>query len=170
MIKKTGLLLGALVFLFNLAKAQDNWKKYKIDDALSVKFPGTPTPLSGRDAYYKEADSTTYFVYIEDYSDITNLTGADLAAKEQTPDLADAFRDDLASRMPGYILGKVTIGKWHDHTSYTVSGGNAKAGKDMYVFAVFIQDNCYYLVVTLPASHKPDKKDLFFNSASEPKD
>jgi len=167
MITKIILLFGAVFFIVKLATAQDGWKKYQVDEAVSIKFPGTPTPLNGRDAYYRNADSTTYYVYVEDYFDLTNLTGDELAEKEKTTDLANAFKDDLMNRMHGYMLGNVTIGKWHDHTTYTVSGGNEKAKTDMYVFAVFIQDNCYYLVVTLPDSHKTDKKDLFFGSLSQ---
>lgn len=162
------LIISSFALFFSItARAQGDWKKYKIDDALSVKFPGVPKQLSGHDVFFKEPDSTAYFVYVEDFSDMTNLDGEQLTAKENTIDLANAVKDDLMNRMPGYMLGNVIIGKWKNYTCYHISGGNAKDKRDMYVYVLFIGINGYYLITTLPANHQPDKKDVFFDSVNQ---
>jgi hypothetical protein len=103
-VKKTFYLLLLLVATLAATKptsAQTSWLTKKIDDRLSVKFPGEPqkTTKNGVDSYiFKGSDSISYSSAFIDFKVVAYADSAALAPIKDTQRFADQLKAGSRSK------------------------------------------------------------------------
>ncbi|HTI59740.1 hypothetical protein [Mucilaginibacter sp.] len=164
-MKKTFLLITALLLTACLANAQSQWINYKIDDKVSANLPVQPTRADEHSVFAKGSDSVIYVVATVDFSKLEgHLDSAQLAEMAPTTEFTDELKAGMLSEMPGSTLGDVTAGKWHGYNTFTMEGGNAAGKLKLYVYMVIIGTNMYSLMVVSPEGRDTKGKDVFFAS------
>jgi hypothetical protein len=153
-----------LLISVSLVHAQATWITYKIDSKLSIKMPSEPTKQTDYSVYARDADTTIYVVATIDMYKAEKLDSAQIATQAPTQEFADNFRTGMLSQMKGATLDPVKISKWKGYTCYTIDGEYGGNKLKLYSFMVLAGVNVYSLMVIMPDSHSPKKKDDFFNS------
>ncbi len=161
---KVFLFLIIVIFGARVAKAQNGWIDYRIDNKLSVKLPKEPTPIKESSVYVRDKDTTAYIISTFDCLKTADLDSVQLASSAPTVSFAENFKNGIVGKMPGTTLGQVNIGKWNGYTSYRIEGGNTSKKLKLYIFTVIIGTNLYSLMVISHDNYNPIVKDSFFAS------
>ena len=157
-------LLIAIVLETSIAKAQNNWIEYKIDDKLSVKLPKQPAVLNEHSVYVKDQDTTIYIISKVDMFKTDGLDSSRLASLAPTRRFADQIKNSLQRQMNGSLLGEMNIGKWNNFTCYNVEGDDSSKKIRFYTLTVVVGTNLYGLMIVQRENHNNAKRDDFFAS------
>ncbi|MGZ3764913.1 MAG: hypothetical protein ACXVA2_09625 [Mucilaginibacter sp.] len=163
-MKKILVILFALVFIVNLAHAQKDWVTYKIDNIVSVKFPGEPKESAKGSFTFTANDNTEYGISIEDFVAQLGIDSTRLAEDKNTPEFLSFMKEKIGSRLHDATIEDFEVDTWKGFTSYTnVVTGISKRVK-MYIFMVLIGNKMYSLVAIIPDGVNTKVRDDFFSS------
>jgi hypothetical protein len=165
-LKKTFLLFVAAVLIINLARAQNDWINYKIDNKLSVKVPSQPIKVDDNNFVVKSKDSVAYIIAVLDLQKTEGVDAASLAGLAPTVDFANNIKSGMAGKMQGYTLSDIKTDKWNGYYCYSINGSNPVKKLKAYTFMVLIGATVYTLTAILPDYKSPKVKDAFFASLS----
>jgi len=160
------LLLITSLSVTTVTKAQNAWINYKIDNRLSAKLPVEPKKVDENSVMASDNDGATYVITIADFEKLAGLDSAKIAPMATTAEFAGSLKTGMLSKMPGYTLGDVKVGKWKGYTCYNVEGGNGELKVKTYTFMVIVGSKLYALSAVLPASLTFSGKDDFFASVA----
>jgi hypothetical protein len=170
-VKKTFyllLLLVATLAATNPTSAQTSWLTKKIDDRLSVKFPGEPqkTTKNGVDSYiFKGSDSISYSSAFIDFKVVAHADSAALAPIKDTQRFADQLKAGIAGQKANYAFGDIVIGTWKNYTTYILTGSDNADKKKLSLHMILIGSKMYTLTSLVPDGIVTENDKLFFGSA-----
>jgi hypothetical protein len=167
-MKKTYYLLLFVLILSATANAQTDWVTKNLDQKVSVKFPAEPEKVgatNGIDIYSsKGKDGVGYSANVIDLNVVANLDSTTLASMKDTQGFADQVAMGIASKMPNYTLGGVTMGKWKTYTSYSVSGSDNKTKGKLSILMIMIGSKMYTLTCVSPPDLATKNDEVFLGS------
>jgi hypothetical protein len=166
-MKKTYYLLLFVLLASFTVNAQTGWVTKNIDDKLSIKFPVEPKKATknGFDSYVaKGNDSVAYSSTVLDLKVVANLDSATLAPVKDSQEFADQMKMGMVSTKTNYTIGDITIGKWKNYTTYSVSGTENATKSTLYIRMILIGSKMYTLSCMLPANLSTKNNETFFGS------
>ncbi|WP_295652622.1 hypothetical protein [uncultured Mucilaginibacter sp.] len=121
--------------------------------------------MTGIDIYTAMGkDSVVYSVSVVDLDAIAHLDSATLASIKDSHEFADQMKMGMASKMPNYTLGDVTISKWKTYTSYTVTGTGNSNKSTVSMQMILIGSKMYSLSCMVPATVATKNNEVFLGS------
>lgn len=166
-MKKSALLLFLVMVLCTTIQAQVAWVTQKIDENLSIKFPGEAkkTTVNGTDSYlYEGKDSVMYSAVILDYKVMMHLDSAGLAPMKDTKRFADGMREGIASKKTNYTFGDITMGKWNTYSTYSMFGTDKNNKNKISIRMILISSKMYIFSCRVPAELTTQNNEYFFDS------
>ncbi len=156
----------AVILGSSVAKAQNGWIIYKIDNKLSVKLPKQPTQSNEHSFYVKDAsakDTATYVITDVDFLRTDGMDSTQLATVAPTYGFANNLRNRLQEQTKRFTLGPVMVNKWNNYICYYMVGISSSKKTMLYAFSVIIGTKLYGLI---KISHEnfDMKNDYFFSS------
>ncbi|MBB2148577.1 hypothetical protein [Pedobacter gandavensis] len=170
-MKKTSFfLLLVLTMLVGTAQiyAQASWVTKKIDNRLSVKFPGEPqkTIRNGVDSYiFKGNDSISYSSTLIDYKVLAHLDSATLAPIKDSQGFVDRMKEGIVAQKANYTFGDIIIGTWKNYTTYNITGADNTNKKKLLIHMILIGSKMYMLSYLVPDGLVTKNNEMFFGSA-----
>ncbi len=158
-MKKFYLLLFTCFITVNMAFGQSNWINYKIDNRVSLKLPSQPQTIDATNVMATDSNHLAYVVGVVDLVKTDGTDSAKLASIATTPEYIKVFRDNLVGAMPGFDMGEVKLGTWHNHTSYTLEGVYTRNNAKVYMLLFIIGSNLYSITALVPENQSPKGKD-----------
>lgn len=151
-----------VMFTVVIAKAQDGWITYKVDDKVSVKFPGEPMKSNNEIAFRDKYD-LQYSISSEDLVAHLGIDSTRLAEDQKTQDFLDFLKKRISTNLHSGVIEDFKIDNWKGYTSYrSVITGTSRKAK-MYIFMVLIGNKMYSLTAILYDYINPGTKEGFFH-------
>ena len=122
-------------------------------------LPSQPRQIDATNVMATDSNHLAYVVGLVDLVKTDGTDSTQLAAIATTPGYIKAFRDNLVGAMPGFVMGDIKLGTWHNHTSYTLEGTYTRTNAKVYMFLFIIGSNLYSITALVPENQSPKGKD-----------
>jgi len=157
--------LLVVLFIINTCYAQDDWKVYKIDDKLSIKFPSPPRRSGDGSLMSVDKDSSAYIVMVSDLGDnVRNADSAKVASIFNNPAAANQLKAMIQEKMSGFTMNDCKKIDWHGFPCFQIDGAEPIHHTKFYCKMLVINGNLYFIGTALPGNRDEKVKDDFLNS------
>ncbi|MDB5122918.1 MAG: hypothetical protein JWP94_1047 [Mucilaginibacter sp.] len=156
----------AVIFGLSVAKAQNGWIVYKIDNKLSVKLPSKPIQSNEHSFYVKDEsakDTATYVITYVDFLQTDGMDSVQLAKVAPTYGFADNLKNRLQDQTKKFTIGPVMLDTWNNYICYYMVGVSPSKKSILYAFSVVIGTKVYGLI-KISSKNFDMKNDYFFSS------
>lgn len=160
------ILASLLLITSTIVFAQTNWVTQKVDDKLSIKFPGKPEVAEQAGMFAATFESDTKVKYVLNTMDFAalGLDSATLTPMLETEEFSGQLIGGMKGKMEGFDFSEVKTEKWKGFTYFSLDATNKEKKVKMYFKILFIGSKMYNMLCAYPDGVAPDTKDTFFNS------
>jgi hypothetical protein len=167
-MKKTYYVLLLVLLASVSAKAQTGWVTQNVDEKISIKFPvetKKTTAANGSNVYtVKGQDSIGYSATMTDLNVTVHIDSAALAPLKDTQEFADQMMAGMASKKANYAFGAVTLGKWKNNTTYSITGTETTKKSTLFVQMMLIGSKMYIFSCSIPPNLTTKNNEIFFST------
>jgi len=163
-MKKIALLGVALIATSCIltVSAQTGWVKKKLDEKVSVNFPGEPE-AKGPSFKLKDKDGVSYEARVIDFS-LFGVDSAMMAAEVENGDFADQVKEGILQQSPELEIAKFETGYWNKYPAFNFEGDIKSKGQKKFGTCIIIGAKMYGLNVEGPTDLATKNKESFFKS------
>ena len=163
-MKKTYLVLAAIILTINFSFAQTGWVDYKIDNRVSAKLPTAPKDLLPGTVMSLSADSTVCIVTKVDFKAAAGLDSAALAPMLDQKEFADGLRNGIEGQMKDFTLSEVKTGTMQGWHTFSLDGVSESKKLKSYTYMIVIGQYMYSFTALVKDGRDTKHKDELFGS------
>jgi hypothetical protein len=159
-------LLTIITLAMSVARAQNNWKAYDIDNKLSIKFPSEPQSMGkGGGLIAVDKDSSVYMAMVIDLGlDSSKISNEQLLAIFDKPGALNGLTKVMQSKVPDAVLSDIVKTSWKDFPCFYTEGTFTGKPLKLYCYMPLINRRLYMIAAAVQEDAIAKVKNDFWGS------